>query len=47
MVKFDQMHAFLVSLEHGSAAIIGKQSQAVESMEAVIRESLKTGLVGV
>ena len=46
MVKFDQMHAFLVSLEHGSAAIIGKQSQAVESMEAVIRESLKTGLVG-
>ena len=46
MVKFDQMHAFLVNLEHGSAAIIGKQSQAVESMEAVIRESLKTGLVG-
>jgi len=47
MVKFDQMHAFLINLEHGSAAIIGKQSQAVESMEAVIRESLKTGLVGV
>lgn len=47
MVKFNQMHAFLVSLEHGSAAIIGKQSQAVESMEAMIRESLKTGLVGV
>ena len=46
MVKFDHMHAFLVNLEHGSAAIIGKQSQAVESMEAVIRESLKTGLVG-
>ena len=46
LVSFDQMHAFLVNLEHGSAAIIGKQSQAVESMEAVIRESLKTGLVG-
>jgi len=46
MVKFDQMHAFLVNLEHGSAAIIGKQSQAVESLEAMIRESLKTGLVG-
>ena len=46
MVKFDQMHAFLVNLEHGSAAIIGKQSQAVESMEALVRESLKTGLVG-
>ena len=47
LVSFDQMHAFLVNLEHGSAAIIGKQSQAVESMEAVIRDSLKTGLVGV
>ena len=46
MISFDQMHAFLVNLEHGSAAIIGKQSQAVESMETVIRESLKTGLVG-
>lgn len=45
MVEFDQMHAFLVNLEHGSAAIIGKQSQAVESMEAMIRGSLKTGLV--
>ena len=47
LVKFDQMHAFLVNLEHGSAAIIGNQSQAVENMEAVIRESLKTGLVDV
>ena len=46
LVRFEQMHAFLVNLEHGSAAIIGKQSQAVESMEAVIRASLKTGLVG-
>ena len=46
MIKFDQMHAFLVNLEHGSAAIIGKQSQAVEIMETVIRESLKTGLIG-
>ena len=45
-VNFDQMHAFLINLEHGSAAIIGKQSQAVESMEAMIRESLRTGLVG-
>ena len=46
LLKFDQMHAFLVNLEHGSAAIIGKQSQAVESLQAVIRESLKTGLIG-
>jgi len=47
IVKFDQMHAFLVSLEHGSAAIIGKQSQEVKAFETVVRRSLKTGLVGV
>jgi hypothetical protein len=41
------MHAFLVDLEHGSAAIIGKQSQAIQSLESMIRESLKTGLVEV
>ncbi len=46
MVSFDQMHAFLLNLEHGSAAVIGKQSQSVESLEAVLRESLKTGLLG-
>jgi len=45
MVQFDQMHAFLVNLEYGSAAIIGKRSQAVESLETVLRNSLKTGLV--
>lgn len=46
MVQFDQMHALLVSLEHGSAAIIGEQSQNVASLEAMLRGSLKTGLVG-
>ena len=45
-VKFDQMHALLVNLEHGSVAIIGKQSQTVESLAVVVRESIKTGLVG-
>ena len=45
MVEFDQMHALMVSLEHGSAAIIGDQSQAVENLELLIRQSLKTGLV--
>ena len=45
MVEFDQMHAYLVSLEHGSAAIIGNQSQAVTDLETMIRSSLKTGLV--
>jgi hypothetical protein len=47
IVKFDQMQALLVSLEHGSVAIIGHQSQASESLVSVIRESLKTGLVDV
>ena len=47
MVEFDQMHAMLVNLEHGSAAIIGKQSQVVENLQAMIRSSLKTRFVGV
>lgn len=46
MVEFDQMHALLVSLDQGSAAIIGNQSQAVEDLEALIRSSLNTGFVG-
>ena len=45
IVAFDQLQAVLVSLEHGSAAIIGKPSQGVGRLEAVVRESLKTGLV--
>ena len=46
IISFDQMQALMVSLEHGSAAIIGKQSQSIESLEAVIRSSFRTGLVG-
>ncbi len=46
MLEFDRMHAMLVNLEHGSAAIIGEQGQAVENLQAMVRESLKTGLVG-
>jgi len=46
MVEFDQMHAYLVALEHGSAAIIGRRSQTVKSLEVLVRSSLKTGLVG-
>ncbi len=45
LVKFDQMHARLMNLEHGSAAIIGRQSQDVESLVVMVRDSLKTGLV--
>jgi len=47
MAEFDQMHALLVSLEHGSAAIIGEQSQNLENLVSTLRISLKTGLVDV
>ena len=47
VLNFDQMHAVLVDFDYGSAAVIGKQSQAVENLETLVRKSLKTGLVGV
>jgi len=43
-VRFEQMRATLVNLEQGSAAIIGSQSQNVEALVAMVRDSLKTGL---
>ncbi len=46
IVKFNQMQAFMVSLEHGSAAVIGYQTQAVERLASLVRNTLKTGLVG-
>ena len=39
------MHALLVNLDHGSAAIIGEKSQKVENLLTMVRGSLKTGLV--
>ncbi len=47
LVEFDQMHAYLVNLEHGSAAIIGGLNQPVETLKLVVKSSLKTGLVDV
>lgn len=44
VVSFDQMHATLVNLEQGSAAVIGSQSQNVDDLVAMVRDSLKTGL---
>ncbi len=44
IVKFDQMHATLVNLEQGSAAVIGSMSQNVDDLVAMVRDSLKTGL---
>ena len=45
VVEFDQMHASLVNLEHGSAAIIGSKYQNVDSLVVMVRDSFKTGLV--
>jgi hypothetical protein len=45
VVRFDQMHASLVNLEHGSAAIIGSQSQNVDDLVVMVRDSFRTGLV--
>ena len=47
VVRFDQMHASLINLERGSAAVIGDQSQNVDSMVVMVRNALKTGLVDV
>jgi hypothetical protein len=46
MIEFDRMHALLVNLEQGSAAIIGEQSQSVENLAPLVRESLKVSSVG-
>jgi len=45
VVRFDQMHASLVNLEHGSAAIIGSGSQNTDSLVVMVRDSFKTGLI--
>ena len=45
-VMFDDMHAVLVNLEHGSAAVIGERSQSVEELVVLVRDSLITGPVG-
>ncbi len=41
-VDFDGMQAYLVALDHGSAAIIGKPSQHVQSLRAMVAASLQT-----
>ena len=46
VVSFEHMRALIVNLDHGSAAIIGNQSQSIESLESLIRKSFKTGLLG-
>ena len=45
LIEFDQMQAYLVSLDRGSAAIIGSSSQPIENLEAMVRSSIKSGLL--
>jgi hypothetical protein len=45
-VIFDQMHAVLVNLDQGSVAIVGEESQRVDDLVVLVRDSLKTGIVG-
>ncbi len=45
IVRFDQMHAYMVNLDHGSAAIIGRSAQPVEILETIVRNSIITGQV--
>jgi len=42
-VNFDQWHASLVNLEHGSVAVIGNQAQRTDEIAVMVRGSLKTG----
>ena len=42
IIQFDQQHALLVSLQRGSAVIIGEKSQAIQDLEPTLRSSLKT-----
>jgi len=40
MLEFDHKHAYMVNLEHGSAAIIGRSEQPVSSLQALVRSSI-------
>jgi len=46
LIEFQQMHAMLVSLGPGSAAIIGEQDQGLESLQTMVRQSLNLNVVG-
>ena len=47
MVEFNQMQAYMVNLEHGSAAVIGRSTQPVQSLGTMVRNSIQTGQLGV
>lgn len=47
LIEFQDMQALLVSLGPGSAAIIGGQDQAFDSLQTMLRHSLSTNTIGV
>ncbi|NIP18100.1 MAG: DUF3379 family protein, partial [Xanthomonadales bacterium] len=44
--RFEQMHAHLVSLDRGSAAVIGSLGQPVTGLDALLRQSLTSRATG-
>ena len=40
MVEFGNEHAYVVNLKHGSAAIIGRKEQPVQSLQALVRSAI-------
>ena len=40
VIEFGNMQAYLVALEVGSAAIIGRQDQAVSTMDELVRNAI-------
>ena len=47
VVEFENMHALLIELGPGSAAIIGEQGQRIETLQSMVRQSLIIDNVGV
>ena len=46
VVEFENMHALLLTLGPGSAAIIGEQDQRVETLQAMVQQSLIMNSIG-
>jgi len=44
ILEFDQKHAYMVNLDHGSAAIIGRSEQPVGKLQTLVRNSITSTL---
>jgi len=43
-LEFDHKHAYMVNLDHGSAAIIGRSEQPVSNLQTLVRNSITSTL---